>query len=95
MKRAITFPSPGARPWKNESVSSFVSRLLSQLQAVKQQGGQNLGKFFPTLTNHLAAEQLEHEQSQEHAGDSTSRESHINAGCLSCSTVPARSVRRR
>jgi hypothetical protein len=33
------------------------------LQAIKQQGGQDFWEFFPTLGNHLIAEQLERQQS--------------------------------
>jgi hypothetical protein len=51
------------------------------LQAVKQQRGQNFWEFFPTLGNHLVAEQLEREQTKKQACDGTNREGYINAAC--------------
>ena len=38
--------------------------LLSRLQAVKQQRGQNFWEFFPTLGNDFIAEQLERQKAQ-------------------------------
>jgi hypothetical protein len=51
----------GSDHWPESLPAPFVCRLLFRLQAIKQQGSQNVWEFFPPLDNHLVAEQLERE----------------------------------